>query len=65
MIAILGTERILNWRLRLFKKVYMFLFKYVKDDFKVLAAVIITLILISIKVFNIPVSMGIHITLNV
>ena len=33
MIAALGIQRILNWRLRLFEK-NMLLLKYLEDDFK-------------------------------
>jgi hypothetical protein len=43
----------------------MLLLKYVEDDFKVLAGVVITLIHVSIKAFNIFVAIGIHVPLNV
>jgi hypothetical protein len=41
------------------------LLKYFEDYFKVLADVIITFILISIKMFNIFAAVGIHVTFNV
>ena len=43
----------------------MLLLKYVEDDFKVLAGVVITLIHVSIMAFNIFVAIGIHVPLNV